>query len=202
MGILGFFVASWIGRIIGLVLLLVILVVAFFGVVGILAATGGPSACTPGGSAEIVVSDANAASFQQKWDAFADQLNAGQPATVTFNESEVTSRANQWARDETIDFDDDIRICIYDGSGEATATFGGGWVDTKVSVAGTVTFEGATLQAQVDDIEIGNLPGFMVGPLEGTVEDAIQSALDDIELDEHTYTVTLTPGQATVNGTP
>jgi hypothetical protein len=199
---MGFFLGSLLGRIIGLVLLLVILVVAFFGLVGVLAATGGPEPCQAGGSGEIVVNDANAAAFQQKWDAFAGQLNAGQPATVTFNESEVTSRANQWARDETIDFDDDIRICIYDGSGEATATFGGGWVDSKVSVTGTVTFDGADLKADVDDVEIGNLPGFMTGPIEGTVEDAIQSALDDIELDEHTYTVTLTAGQATVNGTP
>jgi hypothetical protein len=202
MGCLTFFLASWIGRIIGVVFSLAILVVAFFGLVGILAATGGPSACTPGGPAPITVDDANAAAFQAKWDAFADQLNAGQPATVAFNESEVSSRANQWAREETIDFEDDIQICIHDGSGEATATFGGGWVDSKVAVTGTVTFEGTTLQADVDDVEIGNIPGFMMGPFEGQIENAIQSALDDITLDPHTYTLTLTEGTATVQGTP
>jgi hypothetical protein len=201
MGILSFFVASWLGRIIGLVLSLIIVAVAFFGVVAVLATTGGPGACTPGGTGPITVSDANAASFQSKWDAFDAQLDAGQPATVSFNESEVSSRANQWARDETIDFDDDITICIHDGSGEATATFGGGWLDTKVKVTGSVTFEGAALKANVDDIEVGNLPGFMIGPLEGQVEDAIQEALDDIHLN-HTYTVTLTEGTAAVNGTP
>jgi hypothetical protein len=202
MGILSFFVASWLGRIIGLVLSLLVLAVAFFAVLGVLATTGGPGACTPGGSGPITVNDANAASFQQKWDAFSGQLDAGQPATVSFNESEVSSRANQWARDETIDFDDDITICIYNGSGAATATFGGGWVDAKVKVTGSVTFSGARLEAQVDEVDIGNIPGFMIGPLEGQLEDGIQEALDDIELGAHTYTVTLTEGTATVSGTP
>ncbi|MEX1254221.1 MAG: hypothetical protein WEE64_07760 [Dehalococcoidia bacterium] len=201
MGFLSFFVASWIGRIIGLLLSLVILAVAFFGIIGVLAATGGPGACTPGGG-PITVSDANAAAFQTKWDAFAGTLNNGQPATVTFNESEVSSRANQWARDESIDFDADILVCIHDGSGEATATFGGGWVDSEVSVTGTVTIEGTHPQAHVDDIELGNVPGFMIGPFEGRIEDAIQEALDMIDLDEHTYTVTLTEGSAQIDGTP
>jgi hypothetical protein len=46
------------------------------------------------------------------------------------------------------------------------------------------------------------MPGFMIGPFEGRLEDAIQEALDMFDLDAHTYTVTLTEGQAKVAGTP
>jgi hypothetical protein len=55
--------------------------------------------------------------------------------------------------------------------------------------------------AEFDDIEVGNLPGVVMDPFEGAVEDAIQELLDDIDL-THVYTVELQPGQAVISGTP
>jgi hypothetical protein len=55
--------------------------------------------------------------------------------------------------------------------------------------------------AQIDDIEAGNVPGWLTGAIEGFVEDAIENQLDDIDL-EHTYTPTLTEGNAKIDGQP
>ena len=53
-----FLIGTWIGRIVVFIGGLVTLTVAFGGVIGGLAITGGPDDCTPGGSGPIVVSDA------------------------------------------------------------------------------------------------------------------------------------------------
>ncbi|MGB2695513.1 MAG: hypothetical protein WBD55_10030 [Dehalococcoidia bacterium] len=202
MFILRFFIATWVGRIIGLVVSLAIIAGVLVSIVLVLAATGGPGDCTAGGTSPIVISDANAASFQQKWDAFSDMLDAGSPASVTFNESEASSRANAWAKSEDINFEDDIRICIHADFGEATATFGGSFFSMGVRVKGSVELPGAHPKAHVDDVEVGNVPGLFIGPLDGLVEDAIQEALNKIDLGAHTYTVTLTEGQAKIDGVP
>jgi len=71
----------------------------------------------------------------------------------------------------------------------------------KFKVSGTVDLTSGRLVVDFQDIEVGNVPGFVLGPLEGGVEDAIQELLDDITL-EHTYIPALSEGQAQVNGAP
>jgi len=201
MGFLSFFSSSPLGIAVGAIVAVVGAAVIFAGVNVILAFTGGPGDCTPGGGT-ITVSDANAQAFQDKWDAFDAILDGGSPSSVTFNESEVTSRADQYIRDETdVDFED-VRVCIHDGFGEATGTLGvllG--VDTKVKIKGTMDLSGDHPVAKIDDIEIGNVPGFITDAIEGLVEDAVEEALEEIEL-KHTYTPTLTEGEAQIDGQP
>ncbi len=60
----------------------------------------GDQAGAVSGSA-LSVSAANAASFQQKWDDFDALLDGGTPSSVVFNESEVSSRANQYFTEES-----------------------------------------------------------------------------------------------------
>jgi len=201
MGFMSFFGSSPLGIALTAIIVIVIAAVIFAGVNVILAFSGGPGACTAG-NPPITVNAANAAAFQQKWDAFDAVLGGGSPSTESFDESEVTSRADQYISDETdVDFKD-IRICIHDGFGEATgsleAILG---LETDVKISGTLDLTGDTPVAQIDDIEIGNVPGFVTNAIEGFVEDAVDEALENIEL-EHTYTPTLTEGEAQIDGVP
>ncbi len=199
MGFLSFFGSSPLGIAVGAILTIVIAAVIFAGVNVILAFSGGPDPCNPGGG-PITVDDANASMFQQRWDAFDIILDGDSPSSVTFNESEVTSRADQYIRDETdVDFKD-IRICIHDGFGEATgsleAILG---LETDVKISGTLDLTGDHPVAKDVDIDIGNVPGFITDAIEGFVDDARDEALEDIEL-SHTYTPTLTEGEARIAG--
>ena len=201
MGFLSFFWSSPLGVAVGAIVTVVAAAVIFAGVNVILAFTGGPGACTPGGGT-ITINDASAQAFQVKWDALDAQLDAGTPSSVPLNESEVTSRADQYIRDETdVDFED-MRVCIHDGFGEATGSleaFLG--VDTEVKIKGTIDLSGDHPVAKIDDIEIGNVPGFITNAIEGLVEDAVDEALEEIDL-KHTYTPTLTEGEAQIDGQP
>ncbi len=201
MGFLSFFLSSPLGLAVGAIVTVATAAVIFAGVNVILAFSGGPGDCTPGGGT-ITVSDANATAFQVKWDAFDAQLDGGAPSSVPFNETEVSSRAHQFIRDETdVDFED-VRVCIHDGFGEATGrleAFLG--LETKVKIKGTMDLSGDHPVAKIDDIEIGNVPGFVTGAIEGFVEEAVDEALEEIDL-KHTYTPTLMEGEAQIDGQP
>ena len=197
---MGFFISSWAGRIVLLFGGGVVVVAGAAAVILGLAVTGGPGECTPGGG-PIVVSAANAESFQQKWDVFDAALDGGSSATVTFDESELTSRANTWIEEEETDFQE-VQICIHEGYGEATASLDlPGFIDTKIKVTGRVELTGGHPVADIDDMEIGNVPGPALGVFEGLAEDAIDEALNKIDV-EHSYVITLTEGSAKIDGLP
>jgi hypothetical protein len=186
----------WLG--LGLVALVVV-AAAISGTAVALAVSGGPDACEPGGDA-IVIDQANTDAFNGKWHAFEAALGAGSPASVTFNESEVTSRLNAW-NDEK-DVFEEIQVCLHDGYGEATGTLGrGGVVDAAFKLTGTVALDGDHPQARIDDIDVGKVPGFVLALWEGEAEDPIDDALDNIVLG-HTYTVTYTEGAVRIDGQP
>ncbi len=190
---------KWIGRI-GLVFVgVIVLAGALGGTMLGLAVTGGPDECEAGGG-PIVVSDANAQAFDRKWDAFEATLAGGSPASVTFNESEVTSRVNAW-NDEK-DIFEAIRVCVHDGYGEATGTLdGAGFVDAAFKMTGTVELAGDHPRAHINDIDLGNVPGPLLAALEDLAEDPIEEALDGIDLD-HDYTMTYSEGKVRIDGRP
>ncbi len=201
MGFLSFFGSSPLGIALTAIIVILIAAVIFVGVNVILAFSGGPSPCTPGGG-PITVNPANADGFQRKWDGFDAVLDGASPSSASFNESQVTSRADQYFRDETdVDFKN-IRICIHDGVGEATgsleAILG---LETDVKISGTLDLSGDHPVAVDVDIDIGNVPGFITDAIEGFVDDAIDEALENIDL-KHTYTPTLTEGHAQIDGVP
>ncbi len=198
-----FFFATWVGRIILSVLGLIVLAVALGGVLGGLAITGGPGDCEPGGVGPIVVSDAMSDAFQQKWDVFDATLDAGSPAAVSFSESEVTSRAVTWIRDEGGPDFSDARICIHDGYGEATGTLEGpGFFDVKFKLRGTVELIGSRLLTDIEDVDMGNIPDPLTSWFEGQADGPIEEGLDNLGLEPHTYTVTLAEGMVTIEGQP
>ena len=201
MGFMSFFGPSPLGMALTAIVVILIAALLFVGANVILAFSGGPGPCTPGGDL-IIVNAANADGFQQKWDAFDVILDGGSPSSVTFKESEVTSRADQYIRDETDVGLTDVRICIHDGFSEATAkleTILG--LETKVKITGNLDLSGDHPKALDLEIEIGNVPGFVTNAIEGFVKDAVDEALEDIDL-SHTYTPTLTEGESQIGGVP
>jgi hypothetical protein len=155
---MAFFVSTWPGRVILAIGGIIILSAALGGVLGGLAITGGPADCQPGGG-PIVVSNGMSDAFQLKWDEFDATLDAGSPASVTFSESEVTSRAVAWINNEDGPDFDDARICIHEGYGEATGTLEGpGFFDVKFKLRGTVELIGSRLLTDIEDVDIGNIP--------------------------------------------
>lgn len=201
MGFLRFFWLSPLGMVVGAILTIFFVAVIFVGVNVILAFTGGPGDCTPG-SGTLTINDANAQAFQDKWDASDAVLDGGSPSSVFLNESEISSRADQYIRDETdVDFED-VRVCIHDDYAEVTGSleaFLG--LDTKVKVKGSLDLTGEHPEARDLEIEIGNVPGFVTGVIEGVVEDALDEALKDIDL-KHAYIPTLAEGEAQIDGLP
>ena len=197
-----FFVSTWPGRVILAIGSIIILAVALGGVLGGLAITGGPADCQPGGG-PIVVSDALSDAFQQKWDEFDATLDAGSPASVTFSESEVTSRAVAWINNEDGPDFDDARICIHDGYGEATGTLRSwGIFDVKFMIRGTVELIGSRLLTDIEDVDMGNVPDPLHLWFEGQLDGPIEEGLDNLGLEPHPYTVILTEGSVTIEGVP
>ncbi len=189
----------WLARI-GLVVVgVIVLAGAFGGTILGLAINGGPDECQAGGDA-IVVNEANAEAFDRKWDAFEAALDGGSPASVTFSESEVTSRVNAW-NDEK-DIFEEIRVCIHDGYGEATGTLdGAGVVDAAFKISGTVELARGHPTAHIDDIALGNVPRPLFAALEDLAEDPIEEALDEVDLN-HSYTTTYSEGEVRIDGRP
>lgn len=197
MVIIRFLTGSVVGMMTGVVLILAVIMVGLSAALLALATTGGAGACAPGGG-PITISAANSGAFQQKWDAFEDTLNGGSPATVSLNESEISSRAQTYfdQHDASID---DVRACVHDGFGEGTGKVSLLGFDVRFSVRGTLDLSGAHPEAKIDDIEVGNVPVFVTGAIEGVVTGVIDDQLDDIDLD-HEYTPTLREGVADVAG--
>ena len=178
-------------------------IVIFGLVMSVLAFSGGPGQCTPGGGI-IIINDANADSFDQKWDAMDAALDSGSPASITLNESEISSRADHFFTQESALDVRDVRVCIHDGYGEATGSLDailGLQVDVKLK--GNVDLTGDAPKTDIDDIDIGKVPGWLIDVADVIVdvEGDIDLAFEDIEL-KHTYTATLTEGQVKIDGTP
>ncbi len=176
----------------GLLLLLLIIIAC----TAVLAFTGGPAPCTPGGG-PITVSAANADAFDGKWDAFNPTLDGGSAATVNFNESEISSLVDR----EVGDPFSGPQVCIHDGFGEGTATFEVLGFDSKIKVKGNMDLTGAHPVANIDNIEVGNVPDFLVDVVKGLVEDTIDDETAEVDL-AHPMTPTLTEGDAKLDGTP
>ena len=178
-------------------------VIVFGVVMSALAVSGGSGQCTPGGGT-ITISAANADSFDQKWDDMDAILDGGSPSSITLDESEISSRADRYFRDETVLDVSDVRVCIHDGFGEATGSIDAvAGLGVDVSLKGTVDLSGDAPKIEIDDIDIGNVPDFLIDVTDAIigVESDINGALDDITL-KHTYTATLTEGQVQIDGTP
>jgi hypothetical protein len=200
---MGFLLKTWWSIAISVAVAAIGFVVIFGIVITVLAFSNGPGHCTPGGG-PITVNAANAEKFDQKWDDFDAVLDGGSPSSVALSERELSSRADKYFREEkALDFRD-VRVCIHDGYGEATGTLDAILgLQVEVKLKGTMDLTGDTPKTEIDDIEFGKVPGWLVDVTDAIfgAEDDIDEALEDIDL-KHTYTPTLTEGQAQIDGVP
>ena len=186
-------VLAAIGTIMGIVTLVVVLTV-------LAAFVGSPGECDSGGR-EVVVSAALAQSLQDKLDTFDEQLDAGQAASFTFDESEATSRGQQFLDEKNAPIDD-LKVCFNSegasASGKVSAVLG---MDLDVKVSGDVDLSGEHPRLDDLNIDVGRVPGFITGGIEGIVKDVINDQLDHIDV-EHQLQITFGEGTATLSGQP
>ncbi len=167
----------------------------------IVAVAGDPGTCEAE-TRPIVLSDSAAASYQTAWDGFQATLDSGQAAAVTFNETEVSSRAQQWLdeRDSPIT---ELRICFTDGGAGASAKLDVPFMpgDVDVLVRGTLILTGGQAEIDIDELEVGRLPGPLNDPLQSFVDDVIADQTIDLKL-ERDYQLAFSEGSVTVSGQP
>jgi len=186
-----------------------------------LAATGGPSdtkgcrsdQASPSGQNEVRGvnnEDVLATAWQAKWSAFGRQLDAGQPASVAFTESESTSRAARYlnAKEAPVD---DLVICFHNGEAEASGKVKlpvlgdlpgvGGAFESRMMARGTIDFSSPHPKITFTKFEAGNLPSSAADRLKGQVEKMINDQLGDLTL-EHKYTPNFSEGAIEISGTP
>jgi hypothetical protein len=171
--------------------------VAFFFV----AIAGSPGTCADE-SRPITTSIQLAGQFQDKWDALNVALDAGQPASANFSDSEVTSRADVWLEERDAPIDN-VLICFSEGTASASAKIDIPFVpgDVDVLVSGTLILTGDVADADIDKIEAGGLPDPLTDLVENFIDDVIGDQTADLEL-SHDYTLLFTEGQVTVSGVP
>ncbi len=152
----------------------------------------------------------SAQQWQQRWDQFRAQLDAGQPTSVTFSEKEVTSRAAEYLKEKNAPLED-LTVCFHKGEAEARAKAKlpalsdlpllGGAFDTQVRVRGTIDMTGEQPRITISAIDAGNLPDFATNRIKSKLEDAINDRLSNLRL-AHKLTATFSEGQAQISGQP
>jgi len=164
------------------------------------AVLGSPGECDSAGR-PVNVSTADAAAFQAKLDDLNDRLDAGQPGSFQFTESEATSRAVEFLDEHDAPIDN-LKICFRENQASASGTVDipfGPNVDAKLT--GTLDLTGESPEADVD-IDVGKVPGFVTGSVEWLVERIADDQLTEIDLEEHEYSLEFAEGTATLSGTP
>ncbi|MGD0205321.1 MAG: hypothetical protein ABSB57_02620 [Dehalococcoidia bacterium] len=161
---------------------------------------GSPGGCDSG-DREVQTSSALAQQFQAKLDNFNEQLDAGQAASFTFDESEATSRGSQFLADENAPIDG-LKVCFNpegpSASGNLNAALG---LDVSVRVSGHLDLSGGHPRVNDLAIDVGGAPGFITGGFEGMVQNVINDQLAHIDT-AHRLAITFGAGTATLSGQP
>jgi hypothetical protein len=165
------------------------------------AVVASPGTCKSG-AGPIEPSLQLAVSFQQKWDQLNNTLDAGQVSSVTFTDDEATSRARLWVVEHDLPVSE-LFVCFAPEGGSASAKVDVPFVpgDVDVLVDGTLILTGDRPEADIQDIEVGGLPGPLADLGESIVDDLIDDQAEKLELD-HDYGISFGPGEMTVSGQP
>ncbi len=180
-----------------LVLTAPIAAVVFF----FLAITGSPGDCRSD-ERTVTTSFQFAADYEEKWDGLEAALDAGQPASATFSESELTSRASVWLQEQDAPIED-IMICFGDGTAATSAKIDIPFVpgDIDVLARGSLILTGTVADSEITDLEVGGIPGPLTDLVEDFINNIIEDQTEDLDLD-HSYSLTFTEGAVTISGTP
>jgi hypothetical protein len=186
-------VLSVVGGVVGLAVVLVV-------VVAVMAFVGSPGECDSG-DREVASSSALAQQFQTKLDKFIEQLDAGQAASFTFDESEATARGRAFLEEKNAPVND-LKVCFNpegpSASGNLSAVLG---QDVTAKVSGDLDLSGAHPRVDNLSIDVGGVPGFVAGGFDGVVRGVINDQLAHINV-KHQLTITYAEGTATLSGQP
>ena len=139
-----------------------------------------------------------------------DAVASGQAtATVTFSESEVSSRAAQYLAGTALE---DIVVCFHEGYAEARVTYqvpafydvpviGDDLFTVFATAEGTISFAGERPSIDITELDAGRLPGFVTDEVADRVEEEVNNEIDDLQLD-YAYEVTFTEGEASLTLRP
>jgi hypothetical protein len=163
---------------------------------GVLVMTGNPQPCA---DRQIPVSPAAAQALKQKWDTFAGQAAAG-AASVTFNESEVTSRGVEYLNEKDVPMNDlQVYLCP-EGYGEAVGTINALGRDIHVLIRGTLDLSGDQPRIDVQKIEAGNLPSGVGTTIVNQMLD--RSGVKNLDVDVNITGISFADAEATLEGGP
>ena len=172
-------------------------------------ADGCRSADASGPTRQVTSTEALAGQWQQRWEALPALILSGQATSITFDESEVTSRANQFLREKDAPVKD-VLVCFHEGSAEAMAKADipalsdvpliGGVFEAHVRVAGAAVLSGPNPRIELQEIDAGRLPSAATDALRDRLQDEINSRLAGLTLD-YPYAVTFSEGRVTLTAT-
>lgn len=167
----------------------------------LMAILGNPGSCE---DEERPISDTleSAVAFQLKWDRLNDTLDAGQVSTFVFSESEVTSRARLWVDERDVPVSD-LFVCFSTEGGAASGQVDVPFIpgDVDVLIRGTVNLRGERPEVEIDEIEVGSLPGPLANLVKGFIDALIDDQEEELGLD-HDYGVAFGEGEVTIGGQP
>lgn len=158
------------------------------------------------GLRDVTTDPSLAQKWQERWDSFLYQVETGQGIGVTFEESEMTSRATQWLAAEDIPLKR-VTICFYDGEAEARATAEvpvvsdipllGGVFETEVRARGAIDMSGEHPRIDITELDAGALPGLAASLVEDDLEGLVNDQLAELTL-SRVYDVTFRETQAEI----
>ena len=188
----------------GCILKIVLFVISgfFFGAVVLVAlsvflvVTGSPDTCS---DREITpISEAVAAQLDDRWDQFSADIAAA-ASSIDVTESEATSRARQYIEDEDVPVDD-LRVYFCDdGTGQLAGQIEALGIDIDFVVTGHLEISGDQPVAELDSIDIGNMPGFVADTVFGIL---LNDDARTLELDENLLGSEISDGLIRINGGP
>ena len=181
-----------------LISLAVLIVIIFgMGIVGTaLLITGTPQPCV---DRQVLVSPAASQSLKGKWDGFRAQVASG-PASVTFNESEVTSRGVEYLKDKDVPLNDlQVYLCAQ-GYGEAMGTLDVLGRDVRTIIRGSLDLSKDKPRLDVQSIRAGNLPSGVATRIVNEILD--RSGVKTLDIKERITGISFSDGEVTLRGQP
>ena len=182
----------------------------FVGVMVALVFVGGPNAEAVCGDRVLDADPAPDRLFDPRWDGFDAFLDTGVPDSLDLEDEVVTARARDFLTvDHDVDEIVDVVICFSgprESGGQGEAEVRGEVAipvlpDVSASIRGRMDLTGERPVLEITDIDLGSVPGFITSGIKGAIEDALNEALEDVEL-QHRYRLEFRDGFARVNGQP
>jgi hypothetical protein len=160
--------------------------------------TGNPSPCV---NRPITPSTAASQALRDQWNAFEQQALSGS-ATITFDETGVTSRGVEYIKEKDLPLKDlQVNFCP-DGLGEARGTIDSPGRPIHVLLRGTLDLSGPQPRIDVTTIKAGNLPSIF-GGTDWIITNIIKKSNADIlDVKPHLTKLVITDGSATLTGGP